>query len=80
MRTIAAATLFCSLALAVPAMAQTQITTGVIEGVVTDATGAALPGVTVEARKLDTNLTRTQVTDARGPLRRFCSCRPAATR
>ena len=48
------------------ASAQTQITTGVIRGTVTDATGASLPGVTVEARHLDTNLVRTQVTDTDG--------------
>jgi carboxypeptidase family protein len=48
------------------ASAQTQITTGVIRGTVTDATGASLPGVTVEARHLDTNLVRMQVTDTDG--------------
>ena len=32
-----------------------QITTGVIQGTVADTTGASLPGVTVEARNLDTN-------------------------
>jgi hypothetical protein len=48
------------------ASAQTQITTGVIRGTVTDATGASLPGVTVEARNPDTNLARTQVTDTEG--------------
>ena len=55
-------------ALAIPAagFAQSQITTGVIEGVATDATGAALPGVTVEARNLDTNFTRTAVTASDG--------------
>ena len=66
MRTIAAATLFCSLALAVPAVAQTQITTGVIEGMVTDASGAVLPGVSVDARNAETNLTRTLTTDRDG--------------
>ena len=54
------------LALAIPvlARAQSQITTGVIHGVVTDATAAALPGVTVEARNVDTNFTRSAVTGA----------------
>ena len=61
-------------------MPRTQITTGVIEGVATDATGAALPGVNVEARNVDTNFTRSAVTGRRRPLRRCCSCRPAATR
>jgi Carboxypeptidase regulatory-like domain len=55
-----------SLVLPQPAAAQSQITTGVIEGSVSDATGAALPGVTVEARNLDTNLARTAVTAADG--------------
>ncbi len=60
-------TLLClCLALAVPAAAQTQITTGVIQGVASDASGGVLPGVTVEARNLDTNFTRTQVTDDAG--------------
>ena len=58
-----------SLVLPHPVAAQTQITTGVIQGRSTDATGASLPGVTVEARNLDTNLARTSVTDARRPVR-----------
>ena len=43
-----------------------QITTGIIQGSVADATGASLPGVTVEARNLDTNFGRTLVTEADG--------------
>jgi hypothetical protein len=50
------------------AASQTQITTGVIQGTVTDATGALLPGVNVEARNASTNLTRTVTT---GPDGRF---------
>ena len=46
--------------------AQQQITTGVIQGTVLDATGSTLPGVTVDARNLDTNLTRSLVTDNDG--------------
>ena len=65
MRTIAA-TLACCLALAAPALAQSQITTGVIQGTITDATGATLPGVTVEARHAETNLTRTLTTGSDG--------------
>jgi hypothetical protein len=53
-------------ALASPLAAQTQITTGVIQGTVSDATGASLPGVTVEARNVDTNIARTDVTEADG--------------
>ena len=49
-----------------PVFAQTQITTGVIQGAVTDATGAVLPGVDVEARNLGTNLLRTRMTDTEG--------------
>jgi hypothetical protein len=49
-----------------PTAAQTQITTGVIQGSVADATGASLPGVTVETRNLDTNLSRTQATETDG--------------
>jgi hypothetical protein len=59
-------TLFVLLACVPPAAAQTQITTGVIQGAVSDATGASLPGVTVEARNLDTNVGRTLVTEADG--------------
>jgi hypothetical protein len=49
-----------------PSGAQTQITTGVIQGVVTDATGGLLPGADVEARNTDTNLVRSTVTDKNG--------------
>ena len=51
---------------AVSAAAQTQITTGVIEGAVIDASGAVLPGVDVEARNVETNLTRHVVTGREG--------------
>jgi hypothetical protein len=54
------------LALAPPVSAQTQITTAVIEGVVTDASGAVLPGVDVEVRNVNTNFTRSLVTDQNG--------------
>src|SRR6266508_7032387 len=54
------------LALCVTAAAQTQITTAVVEGVVTDPSGAVLPGVNVEIRNADTNLTRSLVTDRDG--------------
>jgi outer membrane receptor protein involved in Fe transport len=52
------------LALAIPASAQTE--TGRITGVVTDATGGILPGVTVNAKAVGTGATRTVVTDAAG--------------
>jgi Carboxypeptidase regulatory-like domain/TonB-dependent Receptor Plug Domain len=54
------------LLIAPPVAAQTQITTGVIQGAVTDATGASLPGVAVEARNLDINVARTLVTEGDG--------------
>ena len=66
MRTLAAAPLICCLAVAVPAFAQSQITTGVIQGTITDATGATLPGVIVEARQAQTNLSRTLTTGSDG--------------
>src|SRR5438067_1176171 len=47
-------------------MAQSQITTGVIDATVVDTTGAVLPGVDVEVRNVDTNLTRTLTTDRDG--------------
>jgi hypothetical protein len=59
-------TVIVLLSLVRPAFAQTQITTGVIQGAVTDSTGASLPGVSVDARNLETNLSRTLVTEADG--------------
>ena len=50
----------------VAASAQAQITTAAIEGGVKDSTGAVLPGVVVEIRNLDTNVSRTLTTDERG--------------
>ena len=55
-----------SMAVALPLGAQTQITTAVIQGVVTDSTGAVTPGVTVEAVNVETNLTLSRVTDGDG--------------
>jgi hypothetical protein len=46
--------------------AQTQITTGVIQGTVEDAQGALVPGATIEVRNVDTNLTRSLTTDDSG--------------
>ena len=51
---------------AVGAWAQTQITTGVIQGTVADPSGALVPGASVEAKNLDTNLTKSATTDADG--------------
>jgi hypothetical protein len=52
--------------LAAGAGAQTQITTGVIQGTVVDTSGAAMPNVEVTALNVDTNLARTQATNANG--------------
>lgn len=50
------------LALAVPAWGQTQITTGVIQGTVSDPSGALVPGAAVEVRNVDTNFLRALTT------------------
>src|SRR5215510_11537032 len=54
------------LTVAGPVAGQSQITTGVIDGLVLDPNGGVLPGVTVEIRHIDTNLTRTLVTGQDG--------------
>src|SRR3989440_1891728 len=54
------------LAIASVVNAQTQITTGTIQGTVTDANGAVVPGANVEIKNLDTNLSRTLTTDDGG--------------
>src|SRR4029453_14812740 len=66
MRTRLLLAVLLSLLLPGVARGQSQITTAVIDGAATDATGAALPGVTIEARNVDTNFTRTAVTGADG--------------
>ena len=48
------------------ARGQAQITTGTIQGTVTDANGAVLPGANVEAKNLETNFTRSLTTDDGG--------------
>ena len=48
------------------AAAQTQITSGVIEGVAVDSSDAVIPGVTVEVRNTGTNLSRSLVTNGDG--------------
>ena len=61
-----ALTLAIILAISLPAWAQTQITTGVIQGTVTDQSGAVVPGANVEVRNVDTNNVRAQTTGADG--------------
>ena len=58
--------LIALLAFASSVFAQTQITTGAIQGTVTDATGAVLAGVNVDVKNIDTNISQTRVTDAEG--------------
>src|SRR5687767_841992 len=48
------------------ARAQTQITTGTVQGTVLDEQGATVPGVAVEVKNVETNLTRTLTTDEAG--------------
>jgi len=51
---------------AVPLTAWPQITTGVIQGVVLDSSGAVVPGVSVEAVNAETNIAQTQTTGTDG--------------
>lgn len=60
---VAVAVLVCAVS---SVRAQTQITTGVIQGVAADQAGAVLPGANIEVRNLETNLTRTLQTDENG--------------
>jgi len=52
--------------LASSALAQTQITAGVIQGTVLDEQGGAVPGANTEVQNVDTNFTRTLTTDSDG--------------
>jgi hypothetical protein len=57
------------LALCVPAAAQSQATTGVIEGVVVDESGAPVPAASVTLRNTATNFERVVQTDSDGRFR-----------
>lgn len=61
-----ASCLFAIVFLATIAFAQTQITTGTIEGTVTDERGAYVPGATVEVKNDATGFLRTVVTNEDG--------------
>jgi outer membrane receptor protein involved in Fe transport len=61
-----AASLILTLLIASSAGAQTQITTGTIQGTVVDVNGAVVPGANVEIKNLDTNATRSLTTDEDG--------------
>ena len=76
MRSIRSRTRICALAalllvfgLAVPVLAQTDVTTSRISGTVEGTDKAPLPGVTVEATNKDTGLKLLSVTDAQGVYR-----------
>lgn len=58
--------LFLSAAAVLPAAAQSTAINGSIEGVITDESGAVLPGVTVTVTNLDTGDTRVAVTNDSG--------------
>src|SRR5712691_300312 len=62
-----AALAFALIAAATPAVAQT--TNGVISGIISDAQGGVLPGVTINARNAETGLSRTVVTEGDGRFR-----------
>src|SRR2546421_10930674 len=59
-------TIILFLVVATSAAAQSQITTGVIDGTVVDTSAAVLPGVDVEVRNVETNLVRALTTDRGG--------------
>src|SRR5690242_377212 len=61
-----AAALTLTLLIVPTILAQSQITTGTIQGTVVDANGAIVPGANVEIKNLDTNNTRTLPTDDNG--------------
>ncbi len=58
--------LLIAFAFATLATAQTQSTTGTIQGTVLDANGAAVPAAAVEVKNIDTNFTRNVTTDEDG--------------
>jgi outer membrane receptor protein involved in Fe transport len=55
-----------AIALAPAALAQTDVTRGRIIGIVRGADNGVLPGATVQARNVDTNLTATAITNSEG--------------
>src|SRR5215510_3152732 len=68
MRRVLTAALLVALVLMAPrAMAQT--TNGVISGIISDAQGGVLPGVTVTGRNIETGITRSVVTESDGRYR-----------
>ncbi len=58
--------LLVTLVFAIAVGAQTQITSGTIQGTVLDANGAAVPGAGVEVKNVETNFSRSLTTDEDG--------------
>jgi len=69
MKSLLARALVLALTLPAAAFAQSQATTGVIEGTVRDESGASIPGATVAFRNTATNFERTAESDADGRFR-----------
>ncbi|MBI4888471.1 MAG: carboxypeptidase regulatory-like domain-containing protein, partial [Acidobacteria bacterium] len=69
MRRASIAALLFAFAWLAPGRAAAQTTNGVISGIVSDAQGGVLPGVTVTGRNVDTGITRTVVTESDGRFR-----------
>src|SRR2546430_17054867 len=61
--------MFASLLVLVPARLNAQGTNGVISGTVTDPSGAALPGATVQVKNVGTGVIRTVITNEVGRYR-----------
>src|ERR1044071_942424 len=61
-----AASILLTLLIVPTILAQSQITTGQIQGLVQDANGAVVPGVNVEIKNLETGLSRTVTTNEDG--------------
>src|SRR6266481_434471 len=58
--------LVCMICISMMSIAQTQITTGTIQGTVTDPQGALVTGAKVDVKNLATNYVRTLNTDSNG--------------
>ena len=71
--------LLVTLVFATAVAAQTQITSGTIQGTVLDANGAAVPGASVEVKNVDTNFSRSLTTDEDGRFVALSVYRPAGT-
>ena len=69
LRRASTAALFLALAFSLVAQAMAQTTNGVISGIISDAQGGVLPGVTVSARNVDTGAMRDGTTEADGRFR-----------